>query len=124
MNATRSTIESLAKQLKLPLPDPFSQDWEYEIADPGRVTEFLKAYDSGRLSPDEKSMLLNVILASYNDAIDAGSADPGDWELISRYLVRDRAIHETAINYWALPDEIRLENCFAITPLMRTLRGR
>ena len=124
MNATRSTIESLAKQLKLPLPDPFSQDWEYEVADPARITDFLKVYDSGRLNPDEKSMLLNVILASYNDAIDEGSADPGDWELISRYLARDRAIHETAINYWALPDEINLENCFAITPLMRTLRGR
>lgn len=72
MNATRSTIESLAKQLKLPLPNPFSQDWEYEVADPARITDFLKVYDSGRLNPDEKSMLLNVILASYNDAIDEG----------------------------------------------------
>ena len=122
MHATRGTIEGLAKHLKLPLPDPFSQDWEYEVADPARVTEFLKAYDSGRLKSDEKSVLLNVILASYNDAIDEGSARPEDWEWISRYLVRDRAIHEAAINYWALPDEIELENCFPITPLMRTAR--
>jgi len=124
MHATRSTIEGLAKHLKLPLPDPFSQDWEFEVADPARVTEFFKAYDSGPINLDEKSVLINVILASYNDAIEEGSAHPGDWEWISRDLVRDRAIHEAAINYWALPDEIELENCFPTTPLMRTVRER
>ena len=41
MNVTRRTIESLARHLNLPLPGPFSQDWEYEVADPDRVAEFL-----------------------------------------------------------------------------------
>ena len=123
MNATRGIIEGLARQLNLPLPDRFSQDWEYEVADSTRVAEFLSAYDSGRLNPDEQSVLLNVILASYNDAIGEGSARAEDWDRISRDLLRDRAIHEAAIDYWSLPGEAEPEDCFPITPLLRKVAG-
>ena len=119
MNATRGAVENLARHLNLPLPDPFSQDWEYEVANSNRVAEFLKAYGSIYLNSDEQSVLLKIIIASYNDAISEGAARPEDWELISRYLTQDRAIHEETIKYWALPEEVEIENCFPITPLIR-----
>lgn len=121
INASRRAIEKLARQLELPLPDPFSQDWEYEVADSTKVALFLKYYGSGGLDIDEKRLLMNIIITSYNDSIGEGSARPEDWELISRYLVEDRATHEDTLNYWALPDEVELENCFPVTPLVRDL---
>jgi hypothetical protein len=123
MHATRSAIEGLAKYLRLPSPDRFSQDWEYEVADSSKVAEWLTAYGSGQLNPEESSVLLNMIIASYNDAIGEGSARPEDWDAIARYLLGDRSLHEATINYWALPDEIELDNCFPITPLMRQVRA-
>jgi hypothetical protein len=123
MNITRRTVENLARYLNLPLPDPFSQDWEYEVADSTKLADFLNVYGSGHLAPDEQSVLFNIILASYNDAIGQNSARPEHWDLISRYLLRDRASHEAIINYWALPEETELENCFPITPLIRKVMG-
>ena len=119
MHATRSAIEGLAKHLHLPLPDRYSQDWEYEVADSSKVREWLTAYGSGQFKPEELSLLLNMIVASYNDAISEGSARPEDWDSIAHHLLGDRSLHEATIDYWALPDEIDLDNCFPITPLMR-----
>jgi hypothetical protein len=123
MNTTRRTVEKLARHLDLPLPDPYSQDWEYEVADSTKVADFLKVYGSGHLAPDEQSVLFNIIIGSYNYAISQNTARPEDWNLISSYLLRDRADHEAIINYWSLPDEVDLENCFPITPLIRKLIG-
>jgi hypothetical protein len=121
MNITGRTFENLARQLNLTSPGPFSQDWQYEVADATRLADFLTVYGSGHLDPDEQSVLLNMILASFNDALSQNSARPEDCDLISGYLLRDRANHETTINYWALLDEVELENCFPITPLIRKL---
>ena len=69
MHANRKVIESLANYLGLPLPDPFSQDWQYEVADPCKVREWLNAYESERLNREELALLMVMILASYNDAL-------------------------------------------------------
>ncbi len=123
MHATRSAIEGLATYLGLPLPDRYSRDWEYEVADSSKVSEWLNAFGSGRLNAEELSLLLNTIVASHNDAIIEGSARPEDWDSIANNIRRDRSLHEAIINYWALPDEIDLDNCFPITPLMRGVRA-
>ena len=121
MDATPEIVAKLASFLNLPLPGPFSQDWELEVADSTRVREFLEAYDSDSLNHDHRYMLIQTILESYRCAVDEGLARPEDWETISYYLNRDRPIHEDTIRYWAMLDEPDLENCFAITPLIRTL---
>lgn len=121
MDATPEIVAKLASLLNLPLPGPFSQDWELEVADSTRVREFLEAYDSGSLNNDDRSVLMQTMLESYSCAVDEGLARPEDWETISYYLNRDRPIHENTIRYWAMIDEPDLENCFAITPLIRTL---
>lgn len=119
MYATPEIVKKLANILNLPLPGPFSQDWELEVADSTRVGEFLQAYESDLLNHDDRSVLMHTILESYNTAVGDGLARPEDWEVISRYLDRDRAIHEDTIRYWAMLDEPELENCFIITPLIR-----
>jgi len=92
-----------------------------EVADPTRVGEFLEAYDSDLFNNDDRSVLMQTILESYGTAFTDGLARPEDWETISYYLNRDRQIHEDTIRRWAMIDEPDLENCFAITPLIRKL---
>ena len=84
-----------------------------------------RGYWWDRLPDDRVSLdvLFNIILASYNDAITQNSARSEDWDLISRYLIRDRQSHEAIINYWTLPDEVEPANCFPITPLLRKVMG-
>lgn len=119
---TRKIAESLARHFGLPLPDPFSQDWEYEVVDTSKVGEWLTAYNSGEFDSGQLTLLMKMILASYDDAMSEGSARPEDWGTIRRCLLQGRDLHEATIDYWALPDEPDLENGFAITPLMREVR--
>jgi hypothetical protein len=121
-NTYRWSQESLARHLGLPSPDPFSQDWEYEVADSSKVGEWLNAYNSGEFDPCQLTMLMEMILASYEDAMREGSARPEDRDTIRRCLLQGRKLHEATVDYWALPDEPDLENGFAITPLMRDIR--
>ena len=118
---TRETIVSLAGRLGLPLPGPFTQDWEYEVADPSKISEWLEVYESGKLNHDERSLLMTLLLTSHNEALENGSDQQNNWAKIRGFLERDRSIHQKAIQYWSLPDEADLENCFAITPLVRTI---
>ncbi len=34
---TKSAIDGLVKKVKLPAPDEFTQDWEYEVSDSSRI---------------------------------------------------------------------------------------
>jgi hypothetical protein len=63
MYPTRGTIETLAKKLRLPLPDQFSQDWEYEVADSTKVSEWLNVYSSSELDVEEKCLLMKLRIA-------------------------------------------------------------
>ena len=49
---TAAARQRLAEMLRLAEP-PGGQDWEIELADPGRVGEFLEVYETARLDDDE-----------------------------------------------------------------------
>ncbi|MGA3599133.1 hypothetical protein [Lysinibacillus agricola] len=72
---TKRAIEGLVKKIKLPAPDEFSQDWEYEVSDSSKVGEFLYAYKNIELNKEEKFALMMIIIASYNDAILEGKVE-------------------------------------------------
>ncbi len=119
-NVTRAAIEGLVKKLSLPGLDLYSQDWEYEVANSSRVSEFISFYENGILNYDEKFALMIVIISSYNDALSEGKAQIGDWDKIRYHLVNEINIHKNTIVYWSLEGE-ELEDCFEITPLIREL---
>lgn len=118
---TRSAIEGLVKKIKLPAPDEFSQDWEYEVSDSSRITEFLYAYENIELNIDEKFALMIIIISSFNDAIIERKADESSASLIRYHLLQDIRIHKNTIYYWAMLDEDDLENCHAVTSFMREI---
>ena len=119
---TRKAIESLIKGLNLPELTPYCQDWEYEVSNPKRIAEFIEYYENTIVDEDEKFTLMVIIISSCNDALEEDEGlDKKLWEKIKCLLIKDRAIHKNTIDYWAI-DGLELEDCFYITPLIRSLK--
>ena len=113
-------IAKLCKELKLKDINVHTQDFEYEAADASRIQDFLNYYKSRKLNHIEKSLLIKLILESNNDYFQSNANDAEKiWNseivpiLSSEYLQ-----HRDILDYWACGTE-KLEDCFAITPLVR-----
>lgn len=115
---TQIAIETLNKRLKLPTLSPYSQDWEYELADASRVEEFVTYYTKNDLTIDEKFALMALIISSYDDSITKANETTKIWNRIRSLILKDYKIHKNTIIYWG-QEENDLENCFAVTVLIR-----
>ena len=124
IRVTKGAIERLSKELNLPEPGNFTQDWEYEVSDPKRIKEFVEYYIQKKLTTDEKFTLMMVIISSCNDAIIYGLFDEQLWEEVGDILLRDWEIHKETIYYWSSDEEKDIEDCFAITPLIRKIKEK
>lgn len=120
---TKEAIDSLSEKLNLPFKSEFSQDWEYEVVDDERLSEFLKFYKERCANNEEKFALMIVIIGSYNELLKKGIDDKTIWGEIEYYLFKDASIHTNTILYWSFEDE-ELDNCFLITPLIREVLYR
>lgn len=91
----------LAKKLNLKF-DENMQDWEYEIADSNRITEFISEYDNLNSSRKEKETLMEIILDSLND-IDRKTNNLDFEKHLSSVLYRlskNKEIHKGTLKYW------------------------
>lgn len=105
--------KSLAHKLKLKY-DESMQDWEYEIADTKRISEFIQEYDKAETTVYEKQSLMEIILDSTNHLlIDKNNKEFNDHfpQIIDR-LKLNHKIHEGSLNYW-------LEGNFDISILIK-----
>lgn len=123
MYLTKEAIKNLNKKLSLPILSPYSQDWEYEQADSSRVQEFMTYYENSVLTNNEKFALMALIVSSYDDYLSEGNTTESVWINISNYLIKDFKLHKNTIIYWAQEDN-EIEDCFAVTPLMREIIER
>lgn len=118
MYLTKEAIENLNDKLCLPDLGPFSQDWEYELANSSRILEFITYYEQHDLSKDEKCALMALVISCLDDYLSEGRAPGEIWNKIRYYLLKENEIYINKIRYWSLEEE-DLENCFSVTPLMR-----
>ena len=123
VRVTREAIEKLSRELKLPEPDEFSQDWQYEVADLTRLEEFAMFYLNNKLNKNEKFTLMSLILESANDRVQSESLNCKTWEQIAEILTYDIDINEQILEYWACDDD-KIEDCFYITPLIRKIKEK
>jgi len=121
---TKESIEALCRDLNLPQPDKFSQDWEYETSDVNRIKEFIAYYRSNDLNDETKFTLMMVIINSCNDALNEGAFDLNIWEELDSILLIDRIIHLNTIKYWICDEDDDIEDCFHITPYIRKTEAR
>ena len=108
-------IVRLTVALKLAVTEG-GQDWEIEVADPERVSEFLDYYENTPLDQDERHLLMKLIVASFDVYIGYEGANEQLAARVCRHLVESFDLHRWTVEYWA-----RLErpDGFPITPLMR-----
>lgn len=118
---TREAIDSLAERFGLP-NTPEMQDWEWEVADPCRIDEFLAAYQGGELSDDERFTLMETILQSF-EHLDEPLASEPRWQRTLALLEENVALHIYTIWYWSSP-ELEEEDAWRVAPFLRPLLAR
>jgi hypothetical protein len=118
---TKEALDSLVARFSLPPPGPFTQDWEWEFADPSRLEELLFILEREVLTDDERFMLSQMVMECF-DRIDTKSAvDDGDqWKRFVALLRLRPALHAYALYYWSCWDS-DLDDAFHISRLVRPL---
>ena len=95
---------------------PWMQDWPLEVADAGRVEEFLTHYERER-NPEHRHAIAALILASLDDAF---ALETPSIELLNRARPILKNYPEM-IDYWSCPCAHADVEMFHITPWIRTL---
>jgi hypothetical protein len=119
---TRAAIDALAARFDLP-NRPDMQDWEWEVADPTRLDEFIDAYQSGNLDDDERFTLMEIIIQSFEDLGQRSELDPR-WQRILGILDRNIELHACSVWYWSVLDGESRDEQFWVTPSMRSILAR
>ncbi|MFP2895879.1 hypothetical protein [Corallococcus sp. 4LFB] len=116
----QASIVKLTAALALPASGQ-EQDWEIELADPARIGEFLTAYRSLSLSPDDKVALMALMLASVDRRLDSGLGMPSEWSQIANLLGAEQDLHRESLEYWMCEGDDEPDAWFHLTPLVRAL---
>ena len=119
---SRETIRKLTKDLKLKGATQYTQDWECEVADVNQLSKYIDYYKKKQLTLNEKTTLMRIILESYNDYIGMNHQEDRYGEGIKAILENDYIIHEETIKFWSCENE-DLEDCYAITLFIRSIKG-
>jgi len=118
--ATAAARRSLARRFALPY-DRFSQDWEWEVADPSRFGEFLDAYISGSLDDDERFALMEILIQCIED-MGLSRVEPSpQWQAVAELLRAHSGLHASSVRYWSCLEDRDLDDCFRVTGPMRAV---
>lgn len=119
---TAEAKASLATRFDVP-NEPHMQDWEWEVADPKRIDEYLSAYRSGGLSDDERFTLMETIIQAFDDL-----ADPLDsnhrWSETLHILDENIDLHAYSVWYWSDLEYELGDETWRVTPFLRTIVDR
>jgi hypothetical protein len=88
----------LSEELRL---RPFSQDWGIANADPGRIDEFLRFYESCTRSPSEHEALAELLLQSINEALEANILSEIQRERVVTFLRTHSREFPRQLPYWS-----------------------
>jgi hypothetical protein len=116
---TSAAIGSLAARFGL-RNEPGMQDWEYEVADASRLSEFLAALE-GELTDDERFTLSETVMQCFEELSHAGVdvAASDEWPRFVTLLRTRPSLHAFTLCYWSAFEPGSGE--FAISSLVRPL---
>jgi hypothetical protein len=120
---TRAGRDALAARLGLTI-DPYSQDWEWEIAEPARFAEWLALYRDGPLSDDERFSLMEMLIQCVENMIQIyGPPDEIEelpqWQAVAGLLQANPRLHASSIGYWSALGHDDPEEQFRVSVPMR-----
>lgn len=111
---TKDAIAHLNQALRLPATGR-EQDWDIELADPGRAEEFVAYAETHDLPPEQRLALMSLILGSLEDLSQAGGLQPALWARAQSLLDADRGLYGGLVKRWAGGNG----DGFSISPLLR-----
>ncbi|MDY3557284.1 hypothetical protein R5W24_006472 [Gemmata sp. JC717] len=115
--------DSLAARLGLTI-DPFSQDWEWEVADPARFDGWLAVYRDEPLSDDERFSLAEMLIQCVDDMVPsygppAEVEELAQWQAVAALLRARPRLHASSIAYWSVFGHDEPEEQFRVSVPMR-----
>lgn len=120
---TAESIQRIAKDLKIKLEEGYMQDWEYEVADAKRVSEFIAYYKHNFFNANEKITIMTLILSSYDDYINEYGENFDYSRKIKQILISEPELYLGIVKYWACEGEDfeGFEGDFAITLFVKQI---
>jgi hypothetical protein len=125
-NGEAGATKRICRDLGLPIGNPYTQEWAYELPEEYRSREcfdcYVTAYSTPTYGRVEKHVLMQLILDVANDLSQSKEGlEDNAWERVVALLQADRSLHSDLIDYWSLTGE-PLEDAFSLTPKMRAVR--
>lgn len=118
-NPTAAAIASLASRFALPNNSDM-QDWELEVSDPKRISEFLDCYESGGLNEKECFTIMETILHSYEELEDSEKEDVFRPRILLA-LENNLNLHFYSVWDWSIWESEEKRMHWKITPYMRKI---
>src|SRR5262245_12464236 len=119
---TRAGRDALAARLGLTV-DPFSQDWEWEVADPEHFVQWLAVYQREPLTDAERFSLMEMLVQCVEDiARDDGSQQVealAEWPVVAALLLANPRLHASTVAYWSVLGQDDPEGQFRVSVPVR-----
>ena len=96
----------------------YSQYWTYEIAEPERIDEYTRAYDTTVTNGETKFSLMEMIFQSLTEQKDEKKMEE-KWDQVKSILNENFDLHKYTIYYWCCWENEDINDCWEITPLIR-----
>jgi hypothetical protein len=114
-------INQLADRFNLPIEES-DQDWPFQIADHQRVEEFLAVFKEPQTCPDQRFVLMDILLQCFEDLAGTGLNLKADnrWIFLLNYLEQSFKPHAWQVWYWS-DFRSSLEDAWCIAVFMRIL---
>ncbi|MCB2380458.1 hypothetical protein LGH70_22890 [Hymenobacter sp. BT635] len=115
---TTAALQQVASKLGLPYNenDEAMQDWSWEVASPDRLPDYLQLYTSS--SDDERVVLMEIMLQATTDQEEPAAFERA-WHHVKELLDQNPTLHAWSVYYWCYWGA-RVEDCFEVTPYLRT----
>lgn len=96
IHPTREAIATLNRVLHLPATGR-EQDWNIELADPDRASEFAAYLENGELNDEEKLALMALILGALEDLAQREEVPAKLTDRVNRLLRSDKTLYKELI---------------------------
>jgi hypothetical protein len=116
---TTQSISSLSKRFNFPNTQDM-QDWEWEVSDPNRIDEFIRAYISGELDDDERFTIMETIIQSFED-IGKPLNKNQQWLNVLSLIDKNLYLHIYTVWYWADEETENIQEQWQVTSYLRKI---
>ena len=113
-------LPRLRELLNISETESWGQDWDLIIANSEWVEQLLDWYEKENLNDNEKNILMQLIVASYDEKLNEDKHDLTEEKRLVHFLERDIDIHKDIFEYWARLHEPESEG-WEITPMLRKI---